>query len=307
MDYEMADESDVLFISDSIFWDGMGNALRDDVYDFLSYTCDRIGMEDWQVLAGAKCPSVKEKDFKTEDFHICRTHTEATINKVKPKLIIPLGNFALKLVTKKSGILKKRGGVFDYKGIPVVPTYHPMYVILEPRHYTIFTQDIQTAYHKYILDDFKPIQENFEIITTFDQVEQFSWLRTTDKVIAVDVETEGLDFKKHKLLTVGISWADGKAICIPFNHKESSFLLDGAVCQRAGGGIYRFVQDIVQNPNNDKLMHNAKFDLKFFLKEGMIVANPICTQILAHFIDETQPKGLRDLTRKYFPETLVNL
>ena len=53
---------------------------------------------------------------------------------IRPKAIVTLGAPALKYVTgSKEGITRIRGQWLDYRGIPVMPTFHPAYVL---RNYT---------------------------------------------------------------------------------------------------------------------------------------------------------------------------
>jgi uracil-DNA glycosylase len=52
------------------------------------------------------------------------------INIIKPKIIIALGNPATKFLLKtEEGITKLRGKFTEYNGIPVMPTYHPSYIL----------------------------------------------------------------------------------------------------------------------------------------------------------------------------------
>jgi uracil-DNA glycosylase family 4 len=56
----------------------------------------------------------------------CKVFVHHAIEIVQPLVIITLGNIALNLFIKES-ISKARGEWFDYKGIPLMPTYHPGY------------------------------------------------------------------------------------------------------------------------------------------------------------------------------------
>jgi DNA polymerase len=49
---------------------------------------------------------------------------------IKPKVIVTLGGPALKYVTaEREGIMKVRGHWLNYRGVPVMPTYHPSFVL----------------------------------------------------------------------------------------------------------------------------------------------------------------------------------
>lgn len=59
----------------------------------------------------------------------CRPHLDMLIEQVKPKVIIPLGNVALRRICNVSGIQAHQCYIIDTPyGIPAVPTYHPSYV-----------------------------------------------------------------------------------------------------------------------------------------------------------------------------------
>lgn len=49
---------------------------------------------------------------------------------IRPRVIVTLGGPALKYVTQeKDGVMKVRGQWRSYRGIPVMPTYHPAFVL----------------------------------------------------------------------------------------------------------------------------------------------------------------------------------
>lgn len=63
----------------------------------------------------------------------CRPYFERQIDLVKPKWICCLGAVAAKNVLQSElGIGRLRGSVHDYRGIPVVCTYHPAYLLRNP-------------------------------------------------------------------------------------------------------------------------------------------------------------------------------
>jgi DNA polymerase len=53
---------------------------------------------------------------------------------VRPKVIVVLGNTALhNLLDTKIGITKLRGEFQDYMGVKVMPTFHPAFLLRDPR------------------------------------------------------------------------------------------------------------------------------------------------------------------------------
>lgn len=64
----------------------------------------------------------------------CRPFLLREIAVVKPKVIVVMGNTACQnLLDTKIGITKLRGSFHDYFGVKVMPTFHPAYLLRDPR------------------------------------------------------------------------------------------------------------------------------------------------------------------------------
>lgn len=68
-----------------------------------------------------------------DEIATCKPYLEYEINRVKPKVIISLGNTATKTLTEhfEVTISKTRGGYFDKGDVRIYPTWHPDYVLLQ--------------------------------------------------------------------------------------------------------------------------------------------------------------------------------
>lgn len=64
-----------------------------------------------------------------EEMAGCIAFLQRQIDLIQPKVIVCLGNSALKGLFGVSGIVRRRGKWLEYKGIPVMPTYHPAYLL----------------------------------------------------------------------------------------------------------------------------------------------------------------------------------
>lgn len=307
MDYEDLELGDTLFVSDSFKY-RMGSMLPFSKKE--RELIESIFPGKAQYTASVKCPSVKDGDMTPKDMNLCREHLDATIDKVKPRLIYACGNLAMKMLTKKSGITNKRGSSYEfttnsgYLSI-VVPIYHPYAVLKEPRHRYLFETDIKNAYEKYVLGKKATSNFSYVVATTIQEVEDIAdKLQGTRETIAVDIETTGLNFLTDKIQTISFSTAD-QTYVVPLDHKDSPF--------RKGIGTndpakaWTFVRCILHNTRNRKVFHNAKFDLKFLLRHGIRTKNVWDTKIMHHFINETAPKSLMDLVKLYFADELENL
>jgi len=68
-----------------------------------------------------------------EEINACLPFLEEQLAIVQPAVICVLGSVAAKaLLGPNISITKIRGGVFDYQGIPLVPTFHPAYLLRNP-------------------------------------------------------------------------------------------------------------------------------------------------------------------------------
>jgi DNA polymerase len=65
-----------------------------------------------------------------EEMHTCIPFLHEQIDLIKPKVLVALGGTAVEgLLGKTVGIMKLRGNWRTYRGIPLMPTYHPAYVL----------------------------------------------------------------------------------------------------------------------------------------------------------------------------------
>ena len=63
----------------------------------------------------------------------CRPYLKAQLEIIQPKVIVALGNHAVKaLLQAEEGISGLRGTFQSYEGIPVMCTYHPAYLLRSP-------------------------------------------------------------------------------------------------------------------------------------------------------------------------------
>jgi uracil-DNA glycosylase family 4 len=65
-----------------------------------------------------------------EEMQTCIPFLHEQIDLIRPKVLVALGGTAVEgLLGKTAGIMKLRGNWQTYRGIPLMPTYHPAYVL----------------------------------------------------------------------------------------------------------------------------------------------------------------------------------
>jgi DNA polymerase len=73
------------------------------------------------------------RDPKPEEVAACLPYLERQIDLIQPRLIVALGRFAAQsLLATDTPIGKLRGQVHRYRGVPLVVTYHPAYLLRNP-------------------------------------------------------------------------------------------------------------------------------------------------------------------------------
>ena len=94
-----------------------------------------LSRHDNVYLANAvKCHPPHNRTPEAAEIGACLPYLERQIALVKPKLLVALGRpAALALLNTDLNIGAARGRRFDYKGIPVVVTYHPAYLLRNPQ------------------------------------------------------------------------------------------------------------------------------------------------------------------------------
>jgi DNA polymerase len=91
-----------------------------------------IGLEREKVYIAnvVKCRPPDNRDPKPDEIATCSPFLVAQIEAIRPRVIVTLGSPATKtLLSTKVGITKLRGTWQSYRGIPVMPTFHPAYLL----------------------------------------------------------------------------------------------------------------------------------------------------------------------------------
>ena len=80
-----------------------------------------------------KCRPPDNRNPEPDEIASCRGYLEAQIELVKPEVLVALGKFAAQfLLETEEGIMRLRGKWGSYRGIPVMPTFHPSFLLRQP-------------------------------------------------------------------------------------------------------------------------------------------------------------------------------
>jgi len=80
-----------------------------------------------------KCRPPQNRNPELDEIMACQPFLEAQIRAIRPRVLVGLGKFGAHWLLKTAvPITRLRGKVGDYEGIPVMPTYHPAYLLRNP-------------------------------------------------------------------------------------------------------------------------------------------------------------------------------
>ena len=89
-----------------------------------------VRREDVYICNVVKCRPPDNRTPEADEMKTCGQFLERQLEAIRPKAICVLGGTAAKfLLSTKQGITKIRGNWHEWRGIPVMPTYHPSFLL----------------------------------------------------------------------------------------------------------------------------------------------------------------------------------
>ncbi|MCK4508001.1 MAG: uracil-DNA glycosylase [Desulfuromonadales bacterium] len=89
--------------------------------------------EEVYICNVLKCRPPNNRDPQPEEVATCEAFLIRQIAAIRPQVIIGLGRFAVhSLLKSRTPISRLRGEWQEYQGIPLMPTYHPAYLLRNP-------------------------------------------------------------------------------------------------------------------------------------------------------------------------------
>jgi uracil-DNA glycosylase len=93
-----------------------------------------------------KCRPPENRVPLPDEVTNCIPYLQAQIDAIQPKVIVALGATAVRsLLDVQIGISKMRGNWYTYHGVPIMPTFHPAYLLRNPAAKKEVWQDMQTV------------------------------------------------------------------------------------------------------------------------------------------------------------------
>lgn len=100
--------------------------------------------DDVYICNVVKCRPPNNRDPEADEVEACERFLKAQLAIVQPKVIVTLGRHAAQtLLRRNTPITRLRGRWASYEGVPLLPTYHPAFLLREPARKREAWSDLQ--------------------------------------------------------------------------------------------------------------------------------------------------------------------
>jgi uracil-DNA glycosylase len=104
----------------------------------------KLNRADVYICNIVKCRPPDNRNPEPDEIEACEPFLIKQLQAIRPGVIVALGNIAVKTLLKtKEGITKLRGTWRTYQGIPLMPTFHPAYLLRNPSDKKLVWEDIK--------------------------------------------------------------------------------------------------------------------------------------------------------------------
>lgn len=277
-----------------------------------------INRSECSFVYVTQCRPPNNRPPEKDEIAACFDILDLVINKVKPEIIVPFGNVSLKRIAKRSGITKNNAMTCthdNYPGINIVPIVHPNFVLRDMKNEILMVEGLKKV--KSLLDG--EVQVRNSMTTYVDTIEKFDLMMSDlekSTYFALDIETDGTNFKTNNIISIGFSNKMGSAYVLPWVVGDEPFY---NFCRQFALGTKRrdpindvrkfctdynlnvpkfFWQDhpevksrlkaLLANPYIPKILHNYSFDYKFLENADLLLKGKVFDTMLLHYLlDET--------------------
>ena len=127
-------DADVMFIGEGpgYYEDKQGEPFVGAAGQLLTRLLGEVGLrrEDVYITNVVRCRPPGNRDPLPDEIAACKPYLEGTLDAVRPRVVVTLGNFATRVILDKQvSISRVRGQRFEVDHRTVIPTFHPAAVL----------------------------------------------------------------------------------------------------------------------------------------------------------------------------------
>jgi len=256
-----------------------------------------------------RCHPLKNKTPTINYIKTCRPYLEAEIRRIKPKVIVGMGNVPLASLLHffyksrgEEGVVDKGrtkvGGISKWRGHKIwlnefncwfVPTFHPSYAMRTYRggsNYItdVIIKDLELA--GFLANSKLPVIPKLKIHYLKKDVEINRMLKVMwdSGVYAFDIETGGTGNSDERwILGASFSCSETEGFFVDWENLKSDT-------------VYKKFLKLVNSSNKLKVMHNGAYELRIFNFHNIPFNDRhFDTMLAAHLLDENFEKKLKSL------------
>jgi DNA polymerase len=109
----------------------------------------KLSRQDVYICNVIKCRPPNNRDPQADEIAACVQFLKWQLAAIRPRLIITLGRFATQtLLQTKDPISQLRGHWHEYAGVPLMPTYHPAFLLRNPAGKRDVWEDMKQVMHR---------------------------------------------------------------------------------------------------------------------------------------------------------------
>ena len=235
--------------------------------------------DSWKSRDGMEHFSDNKPSF-LQAYTCGNAHLEDEISRVKPKVILPMGDMAFDYIRGRHQLNSDGTMVSNDKGDPsivsrveifnnalfhqtydekrqayIVPIYGPSYLSINIDAFTMMGEIVRKA--RKLVQQGPGIEETqCYVATSFDDANGLLDRALQFNLVSYDLETDGLDFRFGEILNLGLSWKEGTGVSLRFVDNTGASLYSPE--QKAA--LLVKVRQLFQDPNRTMIGYNEAFD-----------------------------------------------
>lgn len=214
----------------------------------------------------------------------CRNYLDEAVRVVKPRVILALGNVALRAACGVTGITSRQAYTHDsHYGIPCIPTFHPSYLMRGAHKLFGATAFAFLKAKEIAKGEYKRLPQNYLLDPPLEEAR--AYFDAAPYEVAVDVETprtskvskdeaDELD-DSYTLIRVGFSHTSGTAISMPYTQPYVDLM-----------------KEFMAKPHR-WILWNENYDIPRLIHNGFTIAGETLDAMWEwHFLQSDLLKGL---------------
>jgi len=269
---------------------------------FLTDILNKVGIDrnKCYITNAILCRPPGNRTPTKEEVLCCRQRLVRCINRIKPKLIVTLGNvayFAIFPSGRIGGISECRSVIRDSKEFDckVLSTYHPAAVLRDPLKYKDFEKDIQKI--KMFLSGEKiEVEHTYILLDSVDKIRNAFKELKESIYVSMDIEAEGLDYFTDKIISFAFSHKLYTSYFIPTPYSPFNCFTEDVWNKE----VIPLLKELLEDPNIRIIVHNESYETLFMKGNLNIDLQVYFDTLLAHhLLDENSQHGLKRLSIRY--------